>query len=351
MKNPLDKQILFKVSGETVKVELVGNVKELLTYQTWKLGNFGKANKNIVDITGITIYNVEIKWTSRVWGMEIPPTLGIFHNEGKSISIPFPFPEQKPILFPVLFNQTWCLKWMSEEDYTVHVNSFDPAEAPPSHYKIQPEFQGKFLWISGSSGTGKSTTGHLLSKKEDYVSYEGDAFYKFANPYLPLDITEPSLALKKQRPLKGLSKERLDDVLNGTLGLAALYNRKKYNKINVEKYYTSMCKDIITERRRLGGNWVVGFTVPTRHLRDHIKNQCGPDIYFVVLNMTKEDQRKRIVNRHRNETNLIEILTKQYEVFDPADEDEERAINIKVTNNMSPDDVLQRIVKFKSNPS
>ena len=349
VKSPIDRQILFKVSGETVHVALVGNDEQFLTHQTWMLGDFGRANKKITNITGITNYNIEIKWTSRLWGMEIPPTHGIVHNDGKSIGIPFPFPKQKPILYPILLNQTWSLKWMSEEDYSFYINSFDPANAPPNHYKIQPGFQGQFLWISGSPGTGKSTTGQLLSKKEGYVYYEGDAFYQFANPYLPPDVTEPSLAVSKQKSLKGLPKETLKEVIDGELELTFLYDGKKYNKTKVEMFYTSMCDNIIKERKRLGGNWVVARTVPTRDLRDHIKHQCGSHMYFIVLGMTKEHQRQRIVNRHRNNTNLIKIYTGRNEVFEKAGEDEDRAINILVTNNMSREDVLQKIMKLKSN--
>ena len=110
-----------------------------------------------------------------------------------------------------------------------------------------------------------------------------------------------------------------------------------------------MCDNIIKERKRLGGNWVVARTVPTRDLRDHIKHQCGSHMYFIVLGMTNEDQRQRIVNRHRNNPYFIKILSERNGVFEKAGEDEDRAINILVTNNMTRDDVLQKVMKFKSN--
>merc|ERR1719412_2247293 len=88
--------------------------------------------------------------------------------------------------------------------------SGDPVEAPPSHYKIQLENQGKFLFISGAPGLGKSTTGLLLSRKAGYVYYEGDCFLQSVNPYLPPDAKEPSLDVAKQKPLKGMSPERID---------------------------------------------------------------------------------------------------------------------------------------------
>ena len=42
----------------------------------------------------------------------------------------------------------------------------DPIDAPPCPYKIQPEFQGKLLWITGSPGMGKSTSAQLLARNK-----------------------------------------------------------------------------------------------------------------------------------------------------------------------------------------
>ena len=86
----------------------------------------------------------------------------------------------------------------------------DPHDAPPNHYKIQPENVGKLLWISGAPGLGKSTSGLYLSRKAGYVYYEADAYGGHLNPYIPPDVDEPSLATMKQKPLKGLPKERID---------------------------------------------------------------------------------------------------------------------------------------------
>merc|ERR1719328_53535 len=92
-------------------------------------------------------------------------------------------------------------EWISEEEYEVLKDSGDPADAPPSHYKIQPENQGKLIWISGPPGTGKSTTGLMLSKTAGYVYYEADCFMMNVNPYIPADAVEPSLATTTQTRL------------------------------------------------------------------------------------------------------------------------------------------------------
>ena len=45
----------------------------------------------------------------------------------------------------------------------------DPVSAPPGHYTVQPERQGRLLWITGPPGLGKSTTAQLLSREKGKV--------------------------------------------------------------------------------------------------------------------------------------------------------------------------------------
>merc|ERR1712018_295050 len=105
---------------------------------------------------------------------------------------------------------------MSEEEYASFNQCADSADAPSNHYKIQPEFQGKFLWVSGAPGLGKSTTALYLSRTADYVYYEADAFLWNGNPYVPPDVDETSLGAMRFKPLKGVPRDRIDAVNNGT---------------------------------------------------------------------------------------------------------------------------------------
>ena len=95
-------------------------------------------------------------------------------------------------------NAVEALEWMSEKELSVFIESGDAIDAIPHHYKEQPENQGKLLWLSGSAGLGKSTSGLVLSKKAGYVYYEGDAFMSHLNPYVPTEVDEPSLATSAQ---------------------------------------------------------------------------------------------------------------------------------------------------------
>ena len=59
------------------------------------------------------------------------------------------------------------LKYLAEE-----TKIGDPIEAPPGPYKIQPENQGKLLWITGSPGVGKSTSAQLLGRKKGKIYHD-----------------------------------------------------------------------------------------------------------------------------------------------------------------------------------
>ena len=103
------------------------------------------------------------------------------------------------------FGASNCLEtltWLSDEDVIKFSEDRDPIEAPPSHYKIQPENQGKLVWLSGPPGAGKSTTAQLMSKKAGFVYLEADCINQFLNPFIPSDVDNPSIAGFQQKALK-----------------------------------------------------------------------------------------------------------------------------------------------------
>ena len=69
-------------------------------------------------------------------------------------------------------------------------------------FQVQPENQGKLVWLSGPPGAGKSTTGALMGKDAGYVYFEADCTMNGQNPFVSLDAENPTAAAFKQKLLK-----------------------------------------------------------------------------------------------------------------------------------------------------
>ena len=151
----------------------------------WSFGDFGPAHEEIQKISGIKNNNLEMsEWNGMV------KKFGVISKDGETIYL---FGSSNCV-------QTW--KWQSEEDMEKLSENRDPIDAPSCPYKIQPENQGKLIWLSGPSGAGKSTTGQLMSKEAGFVYYEADCTLSNLNPFVPTDIDNPTLAALIQKPLK-----------------------------------------------------------------------------------------------------------------------------------------------------
>ena len=103
-----------------------------------------------------------------------------------------------------LWSDLECYKWQSEDDLKHLAEDRDPALEPTCHYKIQPENQGKLVWLTGTPGSGKSTVGHLMSKEAAYVYFEGDCVDNYLNPFISPDLSENDATKNafRQKPLK-----------------------------------------------------------------------------------------------------------------------------------------------------
>ena len=230
---------------------------------------------------------------------------------------------------PPDFNASMLVKISPEEANELDLK--DPVEAPPSPYKVQPENQEKLVFISGPPGAGKSSIAAWLALNADYVYYEGDGFMFGLNPYTPANASEPSLAAQVQHPLLGQGMHKRKDLIDRFGGNfnAAMGDYSKVDRSLVDEFITALADDITNERRRLGGNWIIAFAVPDVMSRNMLRSLLGKDLVFMVLTLSPELQKERLADRNLGDDETIEMLSSIYKLYQPAGDEEERAIGFE----------------------
>merc|ERR1719237_156831 len=222
-------------------------------------GDFGEADPEVAEVSGESRYTVQMK--IEIAGKErITPM--VLTDEGKA----FYFKSSIKTI-PI-----GSLRWVTEEEARKAANDGDPIEAPPSNYKLEPERQGKLLWITGAPGLGKSTTAQLLSRDHGFVFYEGDCFWALRNPYIPPNVPEASLAQLKQRKLVGEGAEKRQEMAKKVhKEFMNMFGGNEYDEGIIEEAYKMMCANIRSERARMGGDWAVCCVLQTRKIRDVVR--------------------------------------------------------------------------------
>ena len=115
------------------------------------------------------------------------------------------------------------------------------------------------------------------------------------------------------------------------------------------EFYKAMSKDILKQRKRIGGNWVVAQAVPTRELRDVIRGALGPELEFVTLSLTKDSQLERLQKRHgqsEESQGFINFMVALLEKYEPVASDEPKSIDIPITPKMTPEDVFDGVLAY-----
>jgi len=297
-----------------------------------KVGNLGEADPDMVKTTGQEFYNIEFTYNFGNGNDLIE--LGMISADGLKITMKSMAGVAK-------------LEWVTEEEMAAIEEDGDPIEAPPGPYKVQPDNLGKLLWITGAPGLGKSTSAQLLGRSFGYVYYEADCFGACKNPYIPVDVPNPSMAVMHQKPLKGDGlEERAEAIRKSSTFFFDMMAGKEYDIEMAKEFYGLMSEDIKRERKRIGGDWAIAAVTLSRDLRNHIRSILGPDLVFVVMDMELEDVRKRVATRHSGHEGAVEMLTAINKLCEPATEDEENAVSVMVTNEMTKEDVVNKILEL-----
>ena len=61
-----------------------------------------------------------------------------------------------------------------------------------------------------------------------------------------------------------------------------------------------VAKDISKQNKRFGGKMAVAHAVFSRRQREALRKILGPECVFIVLNMSRDCQKKRVIARYRN---------------------------------------------------
>ena len=119
---------------------------------------------------------------------------------------------------------------------------------------------------------GKSTSAQLLGRNHGYVYYEADCFGSLKNPYVPLDVDNPTMATILQKVLKGPGMEERKAVLKkANQCLDDLIQGRVYDKEVMLEYYRLMAENIASEKKRIGGNFAIATVLLTADVRAAIR--------------------------------------------------------------------------------
>ena len=106
-------------------------------------------------------------------------------------------------------------------------------------------------------------------------------------------------------------------------------------------------KDITQQKERLGGDWSIAFAVYSRSQRELLR-EALPGVVFIVLSLSTEALFKRLKGRMNDiqMDDMDEQLKKFNTLYEPAGDDEENTHNLVVTEDMSPEDVVQKVLEI-----
>ena len=100
-----------------------------------------------------------------------------------------------------------------------------------------------------------------------------------------------------------------------------------------------MAEDILKERKRVGGDWIVAFAMSKRLDRDIFRKVLGDDLIFVVLDISLDLVTERLKGRGKGEVELA----KEHHEYEPAQKDEPNTISFEIKKNATREENAQAV--------
>jgi len=252
--------------------------------------------------------------------------------------------------------KTWTIMngsqwiWLDDEAFEKMKNNTDPVDNIPNDYECKPP--GKLVWITGGTGMGKSTTTTYIKEKAGFVLYEGDCFMFGVNPYVGASAKGPSFWGNKM--LRGISDER-KEVCKKVMevGYKKLMEGQEAPFSIWEDFYGMMCQEILAEREKIGGDWIINQGVYTKEARDLIRIKLGSQLKFVFFDMDPDLQAARLANREKGTGEITEEVLeakkqeclKRTRGYQRRQDDEQNSFQIDITESMKTEDIANEIIK------
>ena len=149
---------------------------------------------------------------------------------------------------------------------------------------------------------------------------------------------------------QGITQENEDRVQDVNEFYMKMSEKQELDEEQGGRAYRYMSECVGYERKRIGGDWAVAQAVPTRRLRDVIRKNLGNDkVVFLLIGLDTEATRKRLNKRHgESEEGLVmtDFLMKVNSFYELKAADEENTYDVIVTNEMTPNDVVQKMMEI-----
>ena len=115
--------------------------------------------------------------------------------------------------------------------------------------------------------------------------------------------------------------------------------------LHAKPLYKAMVDDIKKQKKRLGGDFAIAHAVATRASRDFIRQELGSEVVFIVLSLTLECQKKRILGRHGDAVeNVQDMMGDMYKLYEDAGDDEPNSYNVVIEDTHTPAMVLETVL-------
>jgi len=235
------------------------------------------------------------------------------------------------------------LTWITPQEADLIRNREKQSVAAPElPYPLSPDKQGKLVVLTGPPGSGKSTVAGMIADNGTWIFYEGDGFMLGHNPYVFPNESVVDVRSEKPALIGAGMRERMFAVL-GFLNNQRMWEKNQTeDRSPTKRFYQLMAEDIKSERKRVGGDWIVAFAMSRRSDRDIFREVLGQDLLFVVLDISFQLVKERLAGRGQGEDSMAEIHWK----FQPAQLDEPNTAAFKMLPGVSKQDNANAVLRI-----